>query len=84
MALFHSLPKSQFPASGGAVPGDLYYAVDTAELFVCAEGFLFPVAGILSGGMQLGPPGPQGPPGPPGVSINEEPHAIDLLAGERT
>jgi hypothetical protein len=83
MAEFFSLPKASFPSSGTAVDGALYYATDTKELFVSAQGYLFPVSGILSGGMQLTAVGPQGPQGAPGVPIGEEPHAIDLLERSR-
>jgi hypothetical protein len=83
MAQFHTLPSGQFPAIGTGVSGDLYYASDTQQLFVCAQGYLFPVSGILSGGVQLGLEGPAGPQGPPGIPIDETPQAIDLLKGIR-
>lgn len=65
MADFHSLPPGNFPAPGTAISGDLYYDDVNHQLFVCAEGYLFPVSGILSGGLTLGvgPPGPAGEPG---------------------
>jgi len=86
MADFHSLPSSQIPAGGAGVSGDLYYATDTKQLFVCAEGFLFPVSGIMSGGIQLGPAGPQGVqgnPGAPGIPTGETTESIDLLKEQR-
>jgi len=72
MAQFHSLPSSQLPGPGEGISGDLYFAVDTNQLFVCATGYLLPVSGILSGGLSLnqtGPQGPQGTPGAPGQGL---------------
>jgi hypothetical protein len=85
MAQFHSLPFNAFPSIGQGVSGDLYYASDRSQLFVCAEGYLLPVDGILSGGIQLGvgPQGPPGPPGAPGIPTNEEIGSFDLLQGAR-
>jgi hypothetical protein len=86
MAQFFSLPKASFPSIGTAVDGALYYATDTKELFVGAQGYLFPVSGILSAGMQLsavGPQGPQGPPGETGIPTNEQIGSIDLLKEQR-
>jgi hypothetical protein len=83
MAQFISLPKASFPSIGTAVDGALYYATDTKELFVGAQGYMFPVSGILSAGLQLSAVGPQGPPGAPGVPAGEKPCAIDLLGGLR-
>jgi len=83
MAPFHSINSRQLPAAGTGVSGDLYYCPDTVQLFVCATGFLFPVSGILSGGISLNEQGPQGIQGPPGVPIYETPQAVDLLKGKR-
>jgi hypothetical protein len=82
MAAFHSLPSSQLPSGGSGVSGDIYFATDTKAVYVCAEGYLFPVSGILSGGIQLsavGPQGPAGPEGAPGIPTCETPESIDLL-----
>lgn len=65
MAQFHSLPSKDLPLTTG-ISGDLYYANDTQQLFVCAQGYLFPVSGILAGGIQLAEVGPAGTQGPAG------------------
>jgi hypothetical protein len=53
MAQFHSMGSDKLIGFQGGVSGDLYYANDTQELFICAQVYLFPVDGILSGGMTL-------------------------------
>jgi hypothetical protein len=65
-AQFHSMQFRQFPNPG--ISGDLYYATDTQELFLCAGGSMFAMAGILNGGISLDSVGPQGPVGATGLA----------------
>jgi hypothetical protein len=74
MAQFHALPYESLLAlvnSGGAVPGDLYYASDRKELFLAITGqpnpSVFPLSSlILTGEYSLS--GPQGPAGATGAT----------------
>jgi hypothetical protein len=68
MAEFHSLRKQDFPQTGAATVGDIYFATDTRELFISiGGGGLVPMDGLLSG-PSFGEPGPKGDPGPAGPS----------------
>ena len=75
MAQFISMSKQNLLAlvnGGKAIAGNLYYANDTQELFLCVTGnpnpALFPMTSlILSGNYELqGPPGAAGATGPAG------------------
>src|SRR5271163_3232616 len=74
MAVFHSLKYSAIlalAAKNACVPGDLYYACDDQNLYICAtDGSVAPAAGIIMSGGITGEPGPAGPastvPGPQG------------------
>lgn len=63
-AQFHSMPFAKFPNPG--VSGDLYYATDRQELYLCASGAMFAMSGVLNGGISLDSVGPQGPVGSTG------------------
>lgn len=80
MANFHSLPLNKFPLIG--VSGDVYYANDTQQIFLCAGvSGMVPFDGILSGGISLatGPAGPQGPTGPTGPAAPSRFAAIQCV-----
>jgi hypothetical protein len=74
MAVFHSLKYSAIlalAANNACVPGDLYYACDDHNLYICAtDGSVAPAAGIIMSGGITGEPGPAGAastvPGPQG------------------
>jgi hypothetical protein len=65
-----------FRQAATGVIGDIWYATDTREVFVCiGDGGLVLVEGLLTDGAHgsIGPPGPQGPKGDkgdPGVAPN--------------
>lgn len=54
MAAFHSMPFNKFPHNG--ISGDLYYASDLSDLYLCAQGYMFRLDGILGGGISLAQP----------------------------
>ena len=68
MAEFHSIKISRLPSLG--TPGDVYFCVDTGELFLCiGDGRPWLLKDLLNpkpGKEIVGPPGPPGPQGPPG------------------
>jgi hypothetical protein len=52
---FFTMPFSKFPTSG--IAGALYYASDLKSLYLCcgSPSAMFPLSGILAGGISLSP-----------------------------
>jgi hypothetical protein len=66
MSQFHSLVRSNLPATGTV--GDIYFCTDTHELFLAlGTGGLVLLDSLLSTNYATGNPGPQGPQGPQGA-----------------
>jgi collagen triple helix repeat protein len=75
MAQFHSMPYNKLlilAQAGQIVPGDVYMANDTAQLYLAAtDGSIVPMASLIFSGIisgEAGAPGPQGPQGPAGAT----------------
>ncbi len=80
MAQFHVLTASQIATMGPGNSGDIYYASDTGAIYLCVTGgALFPMSGLVSGGIALNLASTPGPQGLPGVPFGETPKAINLL-----
>jgi hypothetical protein len=75
MAQFHSMRYNQIlllAQAGQIVPGDVYMANDTAQLYLAAtDGSIVPMASLIFSGIisgETGAPGPAGPQGPTGAT----------------
>ncbi|SRR6266851_2472742 len=71
MAQFHSSVQRFIDPliTGGGVIGDVYFATDTHNLYLClGTGGLALLDSLLSTGYAQGNPGPQGPQGPVGAT----------------